>query len=76
MTAFFFLLAGQLTHAFPFEEKALETIRELHVLTAPNVPLPNLGLKDRRFRLSSNPGTEPGLAPLIQAGQRELLARY
>lgn len=65
MTALFFLLAGQLTHAFPFEEKALETTRELHALTAPNVDLPDLALKDRRFRLSYNPGAEPGLATLI-----------
>lgn len=65
MTALLCLLAGQLTHAFPFEERALDHVRTLHGLTAPGVALPSLKLKDRRFRLSYNPGAEPGLATLI-----------
>ena len=65
VTALLALFAGQLTHAFPFEERALDHVRTLHGLTAPGVPLPNLELKDRQFRLSNNPGAEPGLATLI-----------
>jgi len=65
VTTLLCLLAGQLTHAFPFEERALGHVRTLHELAAPGVPLPNLTLKDRSFRLSFNPGSEPGLATLF-----------
>lgn len=59
------LPAGQLTHAFPFEERVLAQVRELHNLAAPGVVLPNLELKDRSFQLSTNPVKRPGLATLI-----------
>lgn len=62
------LLAGQLTHAFPFEERVIADVRALHEFVAPGVELPNLQLRDRYFRLSGNPGVEPGLATLFFKG--------
>lgn len=62
------LIAGQLTHAFPFEERVISDVRALHEFVAPGVELPNLQVRDRYFRLSGNPGVEPGLATLYFKG--------